>query len=299
MADSETNIQPALPKGYITSLPERSARALVAMGGGLVYEATTHLLPAGVRRSRLYQATVERLLRILVEGVGGVQGVFSAEELPLNDLVVRKAAGNAVELASFLAVGWSPVWMLAAVSDISGGTRHYLQTLVAELESAGMLPAGTRIDSFQDLLTALEGTSGTLADSIDLIPTSLDDLRAAWERLRQHSAELPDATELSALFAELQTAAAREGRSVLEISALVALGAARAGLKLGQIHIFDFYRDTLQSIADEGLARYTRRLSAPYLAGAINHMDAQRDTYTQRVLRRVTGDKGLGDRVTG
>jgi hypothetical protein len=291
MNKQDADSAPDMPKGYVASLPERSARALVALGGGFVYEMTTHFLPASVRRTRLYQATIERLLRILVEGVGGVQGVFSAETLPLNDLVVRKAAGNAVELASFLAVGWSPVWMLAAVSDITGGTRHYLQTLVVELEASGALPPGTRIDSFEGLLTALEGTSGTLADSIDLLPTSLQDLRAAWEQLRQHNAELPDATQLATLFAELQAAATREGRGLLEISALVALGAVRAGVKLGHTHIFTFYRDTLRAIADEGLARYTRRLSAPYLAGATENLDMRRDSYTQRLLRRLKRDQ--------
>jgi hypothetical protein len=273
---------------YLASLPERSVRALAALGGGFVHEAASLLLPAGLRRSRLYRATVDRLLRILIEGVGGVPGAFPAESLPVNELVIRKAAGNAIELASFLAVGWSPVWLLAAVSDLTGGTRVYLQALVAELEASGALPAGTQIGSFEELLAALEGTSGTLADSIDLIPTSLGDLRVAWEQLREHAAELPDAGRLAALFADLQAAATREGRSLLEISALIALGAVRAGIQLGHTHIFNYYRDTLESISAEGLARYLRRLSAPYLVGALGHLDRRRDSYTQRLLRRLS-----------
>ena len=42
--------------------------------------------------------------------------------------------GNAVELAGFLAFGWSPVWLLAAASDVTNGTRVYLRALVEELE---------------------------------------------------------------------------------------------------------------------------------------------------------------------
>jgi hypothetical protein len=286
------NTTPATPapetSGYLASLPERSARALAALGGGFMHEAASLLLPASLRRSRLYQATVARLLRILIEGVGGVPGAFLAEPLPVNELMIRKAAGNAVELASFLAIGWSPVWLLAAVSDLTGGTRLYLQALVAELEASGALPKGTQIGSFEELLAALEGTSGTLADSIDLIPTSLGDLRATWEQLRQHAAELPDADRLATLFADLQAAATREGRSLLEISALVALGAMRAGIQLGHTHIFSYYRDTLQSISAEGLDRYLRRLSAPYLMGALGHLDRRRDSYTQRLLRRLS-----------
>jgi hypothetical protein len=276
-------------RGYLASLPERSARALAALGPGIVHEMASLLLPAGLRRSRLYQATVGRLLRILIEGVGGVSGAFPAEALSVNELVIRKAAGNAVELASFLAVGWSPIWLLAAVSDLTGGTRMYLQALVAELETSGALPAGTQIASFEELLGALEGTSGTLADNIDLIPTSLRELRAAWDQLRQHVAELPDADRLAALFADLQAAATREGRSLLQISALIALGAVRAGVQLGHAHIFSYYRDTLRSIIAEGLPRYLRRLSAPYLVGAVGHLDRRRDSYTQRLLRRLSG----------
>lgn len=274
----------ATRRGYLASLPERSARALTAIGGGAVYELSTHLLPAGVRGSRLYQSTIGRLLRILVEGVGGVHGAFPAEAITVQELFKRKTAGNAIELASFLAVGWSPIWILAAVSDLTGGTRTYLQALVAELKTSGVLADDAEISSFDELLTTLEGASGTLADNIDLLPTSAKELRSAWEALRQH--ELPEPARLAALFGELQQAASREGRSLLEISALVAVGAARAGIQLGNTHIFGFYRDTLQLINAEGLPAYLRRLSARYLVGAAEQFDHRRDSYTQRILRR-------------
>jgi hypothetical protein len=286
--NSDTTVtSPTDTRGYLASLPERSARALTALGAGAAHESASLLLPAGVRSSRLYQATIGRLLRILIEGVGGVQGAFPAEELPIEALVVRKAAGNVVEVASFLAVGWSPIWLLAAVSDLSGGTRVYLQALLAELVRSGVLPAEVEVGSFEELLAALEGTSGTLADSIDLLPTRLSELRLAWERLRRHAGELPDAARLAALFAELQAAATREGRTLLQLSALLAVGAARAGVRLGHIHIFDYYRETLQQLAAEGLPAFLRRLSAPYLVGAIGQLDRRRDSYTQRLLRRL------------
>jgi len=282
-------------RGYIASLPERSARALVAIGSGFIHEAASLLLPVGLRSSKLYQSTIGRLLRILVEGVGGVSGAFPAEAISVNELIVRKTAGNAIELASFMAVGWSPIWLLAAVSDLTGGTRLYLQTLVAELETSGMLPADTQIRSFEELLTALEGASGALADSIDMVPTSLGDLRSAWEQLRGHIADLPAPSRLAALFADLQVAASREGRSLLQISALVALGALRAGFQLGNTHIFSYYQDTLHGIAREGLPIYIRRLSAPYLVGAVSQLDQRRDSYTQRLLRRLRRSRTEGE----
>lgn len=272
--------------GYLISLPERSARALIALGAGVIHETANLLLPAGVRRSRLYQSTLGRLLRILIEGVGQVQGAFPAEPLSVNELFVRKTAGNVVELASILAVGWSPIWLLAAASDLIGGTRVYLQALVAELEASGALPSGTQITSFEELLAALEGSSGAVADAIDLLPTNVRELRAAWEQLQGHVADLPDAGRLAELFADLQAAAKRERRTLLQLSTLVAIGAMRAGMKLGHSHIFTYYRDTLKAIAAEGLPLSLQRLSAPYLVGAVGHLDRRRDSYTQRLLRR-------------
>ena len=56
---------------YLLSLPERLFRALAAGVGGLLYEATEVLLPTWLRRSHLYQSTIARLLRIMIELVGG------------------------------------------------------------------------------------------------------------------------------------------------------------------------------------------------------------------------------------
>jgi hypothetical protein len=128
-----------LSRSYLASLTERTARAGAALTGGLVYETTEVMLPLAVRRSRLYQAIVGRLLRIMIELVGGVEGVYPAQEMPVRELLVRKTAGNVVELSSFMAVGWSPVWLLAGASDLVGGTKVYLRTLVGELRDAGVL----------------------------------------------------------------------------------------------------------------------------------------------------------------
>jgi hypothetical protein len=109
----EAEAQTVLSRSYLASLPERTARARAALTGGLVYETTKVILPLSVRRSELYQALVGRLLRIMIELVGGVEGVYPAQEMPARELLVRKTVGNVVELSSFVAVGWSPVWLLA------------------------------------------------------------------------------------------------------------------------------------------------------------------------------------------
>ena len=275
-----------LSRSYLASLPERTARAGAALAGGLVYEASEVVLPVAVRRSRFYQAIVGRLLRIVIEGVGGVEGVYPAEEMPVRELLVRKTAGNVVELSSFLAVGWSPVWLLAGASDLVGGTKVYLRALVTELREGGVLAPDTSVTSFEELLTTLEDTSGLLADAVDVPPLNITNLRISWQELQRQAADLPDAAALETIFAGLQLAAQQEDRSILEISSMVALGAVRTGVKLGNVHIFDYYRHALRTIVEEGLPSFLRRTSTPYLARAGSHFDPRSSTYSERLLQR-------------
>jgi len=282
----KTGAQTVRSRSYLASLPERTARAGAALTGGLVYEASEVMLPLAVRRSKLYQAIVGRLLRITIELVGGVEGVYPTEEMPVRELLVRKTAGNVIELSSFLAVGWSPVWLLAGASDLVGGTKVYLRVLVTELRDAGVLVADPDVASFEELLTVLEGTSGVLADTVDVPPLNIQSVRTSWQELQRQVADLPDAAGLENIFAELQLAARQEDRSVLEISSMVALGAVRAGVSLGNVHIFDYYRRALRTIVEEGLLSFLRRTSTPYLTRAASHFDPRSSTYSERLLQR-------------
>jgi hypothetical protein len=256
------------------------------------------VLPGAVRRSRLYQAIVGRLLRITIELVGGVEGVYPTEEMQARELLVRKTAGNAVEIASFMAVGWSPVWLLAGASDLVGGSKAYLRALVTELGDAGMLSAEDDVSSFEELLSALEGTSGVLADTVDVPPLNVAGVRTSWQELQTQAADLPDAAGLEEIFVELQSAARQEDRSILEISSIVALGAVHAGVKLGNVHVFDYYRSALRMIVEEGLISFLRRTSTPYLTRAGSHFDPESSTYSERFLRRWANRRSPVERKT-
>ena len=287
-----------LSRSYLASLPERTARAGAALTGGLVYEASEVVLPLAVRRSRLYRAIVGRLLRITIELVGGVDGVYPGQEMPARELLVRKTAGNAVELSSFLAVGWSPLWLLAGASDLVGGTKAYLRALATELREAGVLAADAEVASFDELLSALEGTSGALADTVDVPPLNVPSLRASWQELQRQAADLPDAAGLEKVFAELQLAAQQEERSLMEVSSLVALGAVRAGIELGNVHVFSYYRRALGTIVEEGLISFLRRTSTPYLSRAGSHFDPRSSTYSERLLRRRAARRSSNEHET-
>jgi hypothetical protein len=297
-SNNKTGAQTVRSRSYLASLPERTARAGAALAGGLVYEASEVALPLAVRRSKLYQAIVGRLLRITIELVGGVEGVYPTEEMPARELLVRKTAGNAVEIASFLAVGWSPVWLLAGASDLVGGSKVYLRALVTELQDAGVLAQEEDVSSFEELLSALEGTSGVLADTVDVPPLNVPSVRTSWQELQRQAAELPDADGLEKIFAELQSAARQEDRSIMEISSVVALGAVHAGVKLGNVHVFDYYRGALRTIVEEGVLSFLRRISTPYITRAGSHYDPRSSTYSERLLRRWADRRSPVERKT-
>jgi hypothetical protein len=297
-SNNKTGAQTVWSRSYLASLPERTARAGAALAGGLVYEASEVALPLAVRRSKLYQAIVGRLLRITIELVGGVEGVYPSEEMPARELLVRKTAGNAVEIASFLAVGWSPVWLLAGASDLVGGSKVYLRALVTELQDEGVLAQEKDVTSFDELLSALEGTSGVLADTVDVPPLNVAGVRTSWQELQMQAADLPDAAGLEKIFAELQSAARQEDRSILEISSIVALGAVHAGVELGNVHVFDYYRSALRIIVEEGLLSFLRRISTPYITRAGSHYDPRSSTLSERLLRRWADRRSPVERKT-
>jgi len=282
---------------YLASLPERTARAGAALMGGLVYEASEVLLPLAVRRSRLYQAIVGRLLRITIELVGGVEGVYPTEEMRVRELLVRKTAGNAIELSSFLAVGWSPVWLLAGASDLIGGTKVYLRVLATELRDTGVLSAEEDVASFEELLSALEGTSGVLADTVDVPPLNVSSVRTSWQELRRQVADLPDADGLEKIFSDpaLRRALRITPPDEAPLESVVAVVVsnnpyefARWG-KFGQRHRLD--TGTLQiSVLDASTLEELERLLAGTMVGAIEFRPALRHWTSERLETGLLGE---------
>ena len=109
---------------YLCSLPERILRSISALSAGAARELGEVVLPARVRRSKLYDSMVESTLRFLIEQVGQVDDVYAGTpELP-PDFLVRRTAGNVFEIAGMAAFHASPVWVLSALADLAGAGAH-------------------------------------------------------------------------------------------------------------------------------------------------------------------------------
>src|SRR5712664_3148041 len=157
-------------RNFLLSLPERGVRSLTAIAGGLVRELGELSIPQTIRRSQLYRNLVEATLRFLIEQVGQVKGVYPGEEKLSHDFLVRRAAGNGIELIGILAFRATPVWVLAALADASGAGRYLIREISASLKDEGLLDRATEFTTVDQMLDGLERSAGRLASTINIHP---------------------------------------------------------------------------------------------------------------------------------
>ncbi|MGL6278380.1 MAG: hypothetical protein ACRC50_02340 [Gaiella sp.] len=280
---------------FLLSFPERLARALAAGLGGTVHETFQLALPRVVRTSRLYEATAKNLLRVTIELVGGVAAQSPPEhehEPDPQKLAMRKGVGNAMELGSIAAFGFSPLWVLAAAADVTGGSRAYLDALVRELVREGLVAPEARIDSVDQLLAALQGVSGTSARMIDIPPLEVEALRRSLADMRRDASSLPSQDELARVYQAIRQVAEREGMSMLDVSVGVGFAFFNSARKVGRQHLLDPYTEDLRPLRDEGFGSYAHRVSRPYAEAVARHFDPAAPTLTERGLGRLRSRRG-------
>ena len=270
---------------YVLTLPERGIRALSAGFGGAVRETAQLVLPRFVRRSRLYEATAKNALRIAVELVGDVaRDEHQPQETDsAGRVAVKKAAGNVLELGSITAFGFSPLWLLAGAADVMNGSRVFLRALEDELSAAGLLADGTHFGSVDQLIGALEGSTGTSARAIDLPPLDLSEMKRSLAELRAGVSALPSPTELMELFNGLLWTARIEQRSLLEVSTGVGLAFLTSARNVGRDHLVAPYREDWAPLRNEGFGGYAARIARPYREAVAGHFGPDRVTVTERL----------------
>jgi hypothetical protein len=271
---------------YAASLPERLVRAAAATLGGLLHESAQVVLPRLVRQSRPYEATAKNALRIAIEAVGGVAPA-EPPEISAAEITKRKATGNVVELGSIAAFGFSPLWLLAAASDVAHGSRVYLAELVAELKRAGVVAEERDIRSVDELLETLESASGRTAGLIDVPPLELAELRATLAEFRGDASGLPGAEDLAALYRGLRRLAYGERRPLLEVSVGMGMAFLTSARTVADRHLAVPCREDWAPLRHEGFAAYARRVSVPYARAAAGHFDPARPSWTERLILRL------------
>src|SRR5262245_42336559 len=178
-------------KRYLLSFPERFVRSALGLGAGVAREVGEVALPVGVRNSQLYRNLVDTTLRFFIEDVGGAQGVYSADEQLPDNFLARRTAGNAIEALGIVAFRASPVWVLAALADLSGMGRQLIPEIADALKAQGLLEKDKQFTSIDQMLDGLERTSSRLASTINTPPLDVAGLRAEWNALRDEARQLP------------------------------------------------------------------------------------------------------------
>ena len=306
------------PGAYLLSLPERLLRSLGAISGGLLHEIGEVVVPASLRRTTLYRTMVDVTLRFLIEELGQVEGVYPTEGHLARNFLLQRTASHGIELVGILTFSASPVWVLAALADVSGAGNRLIREISQALEQDGLLEPGHQFETMEQLLDGLERTSSRLAQTLNLPPVDIDGLRREWERFRQESKSLPpkrvpSAERVEGIWTQLQQTAKQQDRSVFTVSSLMAVSAVahvpgnvlwlsraahsaarRTGKVLGEA-ILDHYAEALRQIAATGFVQYWTREFRPYLRAAALQFAPEHETLTERmrvrVARKLTGQQ--------
>src|SRR5580765_576298 len=178
-------------RNFLLSLPERGLRSATALAGGLLREVGHVAIPKTIRRSQLYRNLVEATLRFLIEQVGQVKDVYPGGEKLSEDFLVRRAAGNGIELIGILTFRASPVWVLAALADASGTGRFLVREITASLKTEGLLEQEAEFNTVDEMLVGLETSAGRLAATVNTPPLDVKSLRQEWNALRDDLAKIP------------------------------------------------------------------------------------------------------------
>ena len=299
---------PSAPLPYLISLPERSIRSTGALAGGLARELSEVVLPSSFRKTKLYRSLVDVTLRFVAEQVGQAQRPSdSLLGLP-SDFALRRSAGNGIEMAGILLFRFSPVWVLAALSDLSSTGRVLVREISGSLVEKGLLERDVDFTTIDEILDGLEKTSGRLADNLNMPPFEVKTLRQEWQMLKREAQgmalkQMPSKEELRSSWNELKEEAIRQNCSVFELSSVMALSAvtqlpakarwlsqcaSTAAGKTGMLFastLLANYATTLQDIRKAGYLHYWARQLKPYLSAAGKNFSPSQSSYTERFLQ--------------
>lgn len=295
---------------YAASVPERVVRSASALAAGTVHEIASVALPIGLRRGRLYRNLVDVTLTFLIENVGGVETARPTEQKLGEDFLVRRAAGNGIELVGLIAFRASPVWVLAALADVAGFGRQLIPEIAESLKKEGLLASDGDFATMDQLLQGLERSSAQLAETVNTPPLDVAGLREEWTKLVTEARQLPTpklptAQGVMQVWQDLRATAESERRSVFEISSLLALSAVstlperarvlsksaaivlRHGGAAVSTALLEHYRNSLRELRETGFLQYGVRQLAPYTHAAIGAFSPARGTLTERWLERL------------
>ena len=248
-------------------------------------------------------------LRFLIEQVGEVEGVYPSESRLAENFILQRTASHGIELLGILAFRASPVWVLAALADVTGGSHKLMQEITGALKEEGLLEADARFETMEQVLGGLERTSAHLALTLNMPPINVPGLRLEWETLKTEMKSIPPdripaLDRLERTWQTLRVSAQTQNRTVFAVSSLMAIstlaprssqsavafkgnaigGEANLGGVVGGA-ILDHYSTALEEISRAGFRGYWKREFRPYLRAAATQFAPDHGSLTEQLFR--------------
>lgn len=295
-----------LDKMYIVTLPERGIRSLLSATTGVTSLLTGLLLPKVVKDSATYRVTFGMLQQFLIEKVAEVEQ--EDVDIVLKDkYVMRKTAGSVIEGIGLLSVRFSPVWMLAILSDVAGGSKIYLQRLIKDLERNQLIKEGSSYNNVYEVLDGINASSRMGVDAIDLPPISKEEFKEFKDSLvaqfhSNNASSLKMYKDLENLYKNMNRTSKSEKLSLAKLNGAMTLDlmknttkkgfdiskvSAKSSLEMINEFILDNYKMSLDNLNHIGKRKYLIDHMTPFMKQFNNHFKGDHITLTERMIKKL------------
>ncbi len=299
-----------LDKKYLVTIPERTARAILSYGVGIIDLSINTVLPKSLKRTSFYKVSYGMMRSFIIEKILEMDKEKVEELHDLSeDFVIRKIAGNSIEALGLFTIRFSPLWVFAVISDVTRGSSVYFDTLKKHLVDNGVIDSGESITSIQDLLNALQKASEVTVNTLDLPPIAVRDLKKCIREINVAYSDLGAESKkvntlIDSVWSEMKKLSEEEGISFEALSGLMSADALKlygtktanstksfvmANYELLDAYVFRSYTETLSGIKKEGVSSYVQRHMEPFVELAKGVYEKEYLTWTERVIKKVDG----------
>lgn len=287
---------------YLLSLPERSIRFVTSIATSITSLLTKTVLPKPIQNSTLYQMTFGLLQDYLIEQVAQVQIEEKTNEN--KDYIYKKTAGSIIEGIGLLTFHYSPIWLLAMISDIAGGSQIYLKHLTQSLKEEHMIDSDVHFNSTENLLSHIQNISQNSARFIDQPPIKKDEFMSLYAQLKQIYEKNPNV--LQNLFNQLDIIYKNIGdfskdshisldelNGAITMDLIQSLGektfqfsklSSKVTLDILNTYFIQSYQDTLMEIERVGPQKYLQTHMQPFIQQLTKHFKKDKLTTTEKII---------------
>lgn len=305
-----TKVSKPVDKKYLITIPERTARALLSYGIGVIDLGINTVLPKTLKKTAFYKVSYGMMRSFIVEKIlemdkDKVEDIHEMSE----DFMIRKIAGNSIEALGLFTIRFSPLWVFAVVSDVTKGSSVYFETLKAHLVENKVIETGEGIESVQELLDVLQKASEVTADTLDLPPIAIKDLKKCMSEITEAYSDLGAESKkvnllIDNVWNEMKKISEEESVSFETLSGLMSADALKlygtktanstksfvmANYELLDAYVFRSYSETLSGIKKEGVSSYVQRHMEPFVELAKEVYEKEYMTWTGRAIKKLEG----------